>query len=285
MGKNIKKTENSSAGKKRNNNYKAFCPDFSENLIVIAGPCIIESMDICMRIADKLSELSRLPGVNLIFKASYDKANRTSRGSFRGPGLTRGLKILEKVGKVSGLPLCTDIHESYQAQEVAQVVDVIQIPALLSRQTDLLVSAGKTGKIVNIKKGQFMAPADMFFAIEKAGKNCWITERGTFFGYNRLVVDFAAVPALLSFGKPVIFDATHSVQLPGAGKGRSAGNRNLALPLAKAALAVGVDGLFFEVHPDPDHALCDGPNSLQLDMFARELPRLIELREFLKRNG
>jgi 2-dehydro-3-deoxyphosphooctonate aldolase (KDO 8-P synthase) len=171
----------------------------------------------------------------------------------------------------------TDIHEPSHAREVAGVADVLQIPALLCRQTDLLAAAGRTGKWVNIKKGQFMAPEDMAFAIKKTGKKVWVTERGTVFGYKRLVVDFTAIPVMKKFGVPVVFDATHSVQTPGGGNGTSSGNRDCAIPLAKAAAAVGADGLFFEVHPDPDRALCDGPNSLPIKMFERELPKLIEL--------
>jgi 2-dehydro-3-deoxyphosphooctonate aldolase (KDO 8-P synthase) len=246
-------------------------------LFFIAGPCVIESEELCLRIADRLAALAEKHDLDLVFKASYDKANRLSASSFRGPGREAGLRILETIRTRTGLPVLTDIHESAQAAEVAQVVDVIQIPALLARQTDLLSAAGKTGKWVNIKKGQFMAPEDMEFAMQKAGERVWITERGTFFGYKRLVVDFAGIPILRSFGAPVVFDATHSVQLPGGGSGVSSGNRDLALPLSRAALAMGVDGLFFEVHPDPDHALCDGPNSLRLEEFEKAVPGLMEL--------
>ena len=246
-------------------------------LFFIAGPCVIETKEICLTIASKLATLAEKYSVNIIFKASYDKANRTSRTSYRGPGRDEGLSILDLVRKESGLPLLTDIHESIQATEAAEVVDVLQIPAFLCRQTDLLSCAAATGKLVNVKKGQFLAPEDMRYSIEKVGDNSWVTERGTFFGYNRLVVDFAGIPVLKSFGRPVIFDATHSVQSPGGGKGCSSGNRDLALPLAKAALALGVDGLFFEIHPEPENALCDGPNSLRLSDFERQLPYLIEL--------
>ena len=207
---------------------KSWVPRFSDGLLFIAGPCVIESLDSCLRIAERLIKLSRRQDVDIIFKASYDKANRTSRDAFRGPGLQKGLRILEKVRKATGLPLCTDIHEANQAGGTAQVVDIIQIPALLCRQTDLLIAAGRTGKIVNIKKGQFLSPAEMAYTIKKTGNNCWITERGTSFGYNRLVVDFAGIPMLKSLGRPVIFDATHSVQLPGGGKECSSGNRELA---------------------------------------------------------
>lgn len=252
-----------------------------DKLFFIAGPCVIESREIVFTIAERCAELAKRNDVTIIFKASYDKANRTSLSSYRGPGPQEGLRILEDAGNKTGLPLLTDIHESSQAAVAAEVVDILQIPALLCRQTDLLVAAAATGKTVNIKKGQYLSPAEMEHPIKKAGNNCWVTERGTFFGYNRLVVDFAGIATLQSFGKPVIFDATHSVQQPGAGEGCSAGNRDLALPLAKAALAMGVNGLFFEVHPDPDHALCDGPNSLRLSDFEEALPHLIALHRFL----
>lgn len=252
---------------------------YPSNLFIIAGPCVIESAETCLLVAEKCAELSLQHSIDIIFKASYDKANRTSIAAFRGPGSQEGLAILERVKSETGLALLTDIHEASQAAEAAAVVDIIQIPALLCRQTDLLTAAAQTGKIVNIKKGQFLSPQDMAYPIKKAGEHVWITERGTFFGYNRLVVDFAGITTLTSFGKPVIFDATHSVQSPGGGKGCSSGNRALALPLAKAALAMGVNGLFFEMHPDPDNALCDGPNSLFLSDFEQTLPQLIELWE------
>jgi 2-dehydro-3-deoxyphosphooctonate aldolase (KDO 8-P synthase) len=256
-----------------------------ERLFFIAGPCVIESEELCCKVAERLAALRTRYDLDLVFKASYDKANRLSASSFRGPGREGGLKILEKIRKEFGLPVLTDIHETAQAAEVADVVDVIQIPALLSRQTDLLVAAGKTGRWVNIKKGQFMAPEDMEFAMKKAGEKVWLTERGTFFGYKRLVVDFAGIPIMRRFGAPVIFDATHSVQLPGGGGGVSGGNRDLALPLARAAIAMGADGLFFEVHPDPDHALCDGPNSLRLEDFEREAPRMVAMFERVRDEG
>ncbi|MBN1130006.1 MAG: 3-deoxy-8-phosphooctulonate synthase [Chitinispirillaceae bacterium] len=251
-------------------------------LFFIAGPCVIETGSLCKKIADRLAALSAKHRVDIIFKASYDKANRLSGSSYRGPGKQEGLRILEKIKQESGLPILTDIHESFQAREAAQVADILQIPALLCRQTDLIVAAAKTGAWVNIKKGQFMAPEDMQFAVQKAGKKVMLTERGTCFGYKRLVVDFTGIPVMKSFGVPVVFDATHSVQLPGGGKGVSGGNRTLALPLAKAALAMGVDGLFFEVHPDPEKARCDGPNSLQIKEFERAVPGLIELFDTLR---
>jgi len=259
--------------------------EYPERLFFIAGPCVIESETLCCEVAQRLADLRTKYDLDIVFKASYDKANRLSASSFRGPGRESGLKILEKVRKQFGLPVLTDIHETSQAAEVAEIVDVIQIPALLSRQTDLLAAAGKTGKWVNIKKGQCMAPEDMEFAMQKAGEKVWLTERGTFFGYKRLVVDFAGIPIMKRFGAPVIFDATHSVQLPGGGNGVSSGNRDLALPLARAALAMEVNGLFFEVHPDPDRALCDGPNSLRLDVFERAAPRLAKMFEMIRRAG
>jgi 2-dehydro-3-deoxyphosphooctonate aldolase (KDO 8-P synthase) len=247
------------------------------NLFIIAGPCVIESKDLCLTIASRLAKLSSQLKIDIIFKSSFDKANRTSGSSFRGPGKEEGLGILDEVRKETGLAVLTDIHESADAKETAGVVDILQIPAFLCRQTDLLQSARDTGCVVNVKKGQFMAPHDMKYSVEKAGPKSWITERGTFFGYNRLVVDFAGIPVLKSFGRPVIFDATHSVQNPGGGDGCSSGNRALALPLAKAALSMGVDGLFFETHTDPDKALCDGPNSLDIRELEKNLPFLIEL--------
>lgn len=246
-------------------------------LFFIAGPCVIESESLCIKVAHRLAALSEKHRVTIVFKASYDKANRLSNSSFRGPGPQEGLCILERVKKTSGLPILTDIHESCQAAEAAQVADIIQIPALLCRQTDLIAAAAKTGTWVNIKKGQFMAPEDMRFAVEKAGKKVLLTERGSCFGYKRLVVDFTGIPVMKRFGAPVIFDATHSVQVPGGGKGVSGGNRDLAIPLAKAAVAMGVDGLFFETHPDPDNARCDGPNSIYLKEFEKAAPRLIDL--------
>jgi 2-dehydro-3-deoxyphosphooctonate aldolase (KDO 8-P synthase) len=230
-----------------------------------------------MKVGEFVKRLAATHGVEIVFKASYDKANRTSGSSFRGPGSEEGLRILAKVKHECGIRVLTDIHEPSQAAAAAQAVDILQIPAFLCRQTDLLAAAGATGRIVNVKKGQFMAPLDMKYAIDKVGGPVWLTERGTFFGYNRLVVDFAGVVAMRTLGVPVIFDATHSVQSPGGGIGRSSGNRELAVPLARAAAAVGVDGLFFEIHPEPDKALCDADNCISLDTFERLLPCLIEL--------
>ena len=255
--------------------------ELPSGLFVIAGPCVIESELLCLGIADKLAMVSGRCGVTVVFKASYDKANRLSGGSYRGMGIEDGLRVLDRVKRESGLPVLTDIHEPGQADEVTGVVDIIQIPALLCRQTDLIAAAAKTGKWVNIKKGQFMAPGDMRYAVGKGGDKVMLTERGSCFGYNRLVVDFTGIPVMKQFSVPVVFDATHSIQTPGGGCGVSGGNRGAALPLARAAIAMGVDGLFFEVHPDPDNALCDGPNSLRLDDFEKELPKLVELYQFL----
>ncbi|MCP3677845.1 MAG: 3-deoxy-8-phosphooctulonate synthase [Deltaproteobacteria bacterium] len=242
--------------------------------ILIAGPCVIEDEAATMAIAGRLKAMAEDACVPLIFKASYDKANRTSIRSFRGPGLERGLAILARVKEEYNLPLLTDVHTTEDVAAVARVVDVIQIPAFLSRQTDLLVEtareAAKAGSVVNIKKGQFLAPWDMKPLVEKARSagdgNILLTERGATFGYNNLVVDFRSIPVMRETGCPVIFDATHSVQLPGGRGDSSGGERDMAPCLARAAVAVGVDGLFLEVHPDPDKALSDGANSLSLDM-------------------
>jgi 2-dehydro-3-deoxyphosphooctonate aldolase (KDO 8-P synthase) len=253
------------------------------SLFIIAGPCVVESERLCLTVADRLASLAKKHRLPIVFKASYDKANRTSQASFRGLGKDEGLRVLEMVGRKSGLPVLTDIHVPDDARDAAAVADVLQVPAFLCRQTDLLIAAAKTGKIVNVKKGQFMAPHDMKYSLEKAGKRTWLTERGTFFGYNRLVVDFASAPVLKGLGRPIVFDATHSVQMPGGGGGASSGDRAMAIPLARAALGVGFDGLFFEVHPNPDKALCDGPNSISLNDFAHALPKLIELHKSISR--
>ena len=253
-----------------------------QSLFLIAGPCVIESEQLCLSVAENLAQLSQKHQVTIIFKSSYDKANRTSLSSFRGPGREEGLKTLQKVKDRTGLPVLTDIHTPDDAELAAAVVDIIQIPAFLCRQTDLLLKAKATGKYVNIKKGQFMAPQDMRYAIEKAGDKCLLTERGTFFGYNRLVVDFGAVHTMKQFGVPIVFDATHSVQNPGGGDGYSSGNREMIIPLAFAAICQNINGLFSEVHPEPDNALCDGDNSISLSDFEKNLPRFIELFEKIK---
>jgi len=253
-------------------------------LVVIAGPCAIESADHALKLADALARAVCEVGLPLIYKSSFDKANRLSLGSYRGPGLEEGLEILAEVKRKVGLPVLSDIHVPEQAASAACVLDAIQIPALLCRQTDLVLAAAETGKPVVIKKGQFMAPADMASIVEKArsggAAGVALVERGTTFGYNNLVVDFRSLPIMRDIA-PVIFDATHSVQLPGAGGGRSGGQRGFAAPLARAAVAVGVDGVFFEVHDDPEAAPCDGPNMLSLKEFGNVLSELVAVREAL----
>ncbi len=236
--------------------------------VFIAGPCVLESETLAFTVAEVLADIgARLPAA-VVFKGSFDKANRSARASYRGPGLDEGLRILGEVKRRFGLPVTTDIHDPSQARAAAGVVDLLQVPAFLCRQTDLLVAAGETGLPVNIKKGQFMAPWDMANAVEKVAatgnRNVLVTERGTTFGYNNLVVDFRGLPAIRETICPVVFDATHSVQLPGGAGHASSGDRRFVAPLARAAVAAGVDGVFVEVHPDPDRALSDGPNSLRL---------------------
>ncbi|MCX7965367.1 MAG: 3-deoxy-8-phosphooctulonate synthase [Syntrophorhabdaceae bacterium] len=237
--------------------------------VFISGPCVIETEYITMKIAEMLVKITGEMGIPYIFKSSYDKANRTSISSYRGPGIIEGLKILKKIKETFGCPVLTDVHSSNEAAIAADVVDVLQVPALLSRQTDLLTACGATGKAVNIKKGQFMSPYDIKYAIDKVkstgNEKIIITERGTCFGYNNLVNDFRAIPIMKGFGYPVIFDATHSVQRPTQHSTRSGGEREFVLPLAKAAIAVGADGIFMEVHIDPAQALCDGDNSVSID--------------------
>lgn len=237
-------------------------------LTILAGPCVIETQEILEKTAEKLKKITQKLDINFVFKASFDKANRSSLGSYRGPGIEKGLEMLAKIKKNFDVPIVTDIHSEAEAHIAGEVADIIQIPAFLCRQTDLLVAAAKTGKIVNIKKGQFLAPEQMESLIKKVensgNSNITITERGTTFGYNNLVSDFRAIPIMQEFGYPVIFDATHSVQLPGAMGECSGGDRRFVPVLAKSAVAAGVNGLFFEVHPNPDEALCDGPNMLAL---------------------
>ena len=258
--------------------YQEIVSQSKEALFFLAGPCVIESEEISLKVAFELAKLKEKLGCTVVFKSSFDKANRTSLSAFRGPGLEKGLKILEKVKKESGLPIVTDVHLPSEVIAVSEVADILQIPAFLCRQTDLLVAASKSGRVVNVKKGQFMAPNDMRYAVDKAGERVLLTERGTFFGYNRLVVDYAGFRDLKNIGQPVIFDATHSVQIPGGGGSCSTGNRELALPLAKAAVCQGVDGLFFEIHPNPDKALCDGANSISLENFIKAAPKLVNLK-------
>ncbi len=248
-------------------------------LALIAGPCVMEPGGLTLRIATRLAEVCGKRGIPLIFKASFDKANRTSGSSFRGPGVDEGLRTFEKVKAETGLPVTTDIHETIQAAPIAEVVDLLQIPAFLARQTDLLEAAAATGRPVNVKKGQFLAPWDMQHVVRKlnaaGASGVLLTERGTTFGYGRLVNDFRAIPQMKETGAPVVFDATHSVQLPGGGPegAASSGQREMIPTLARAAVAAGCDALFLEVHPDPDQALSDGPNSLRLD----DLPALLDL--------
>ena len=238
---------------------------------LIAGPCVLESRDLAVATAAALAEMAGRVGLPLVFKSSFDKANRTSIASFRGPGLEEGLRWLEDAGRASGLPVLTDIHLPGQAAAVAEVCAVLQVPAFLCRQTDLLVAAARTGRLVNVKKGQFLAHWDMAQVTGKLAEAAapgrpltWLTERGASFGYNNLVVDFRSIPILKKLGHPVVFDATHSVQLPGGLGGASGGQREFVPGLARAAVAMGASGVFMEVHPDPDHALCDGPNSWPL---------------------
>ncbi len=256
-----------------------------DQLVLIAGPCVIESAESCLSHAERISEIARKAGFPYVFKSSFDKANRTSIKSFRGPGLEEGLRILERVKRETGAAVLTDIHEPAQARPAAEVADVVQIPALLSRQTDLVVAAAQTKAAVNLKKGQFLAPWDMRSVVGKAeaagSRRIILTERGASFGYNNLVTDPRALVIMRGFGYPVVFDATHSAQLPGAGPGgeRSGGQREFVAPLARAAAAVGIDGVFMEVHEDPDHALSDGPNSYPLALLAALLGDLRRIHE------
>ena len=251
-------------------------------LLLIAGPCVIESEELSLSIAHRLREITAKLPVQLVFKASFDKANRTSAAAFRGHGLQAGLDVLRRVKEATGLPVTTDIHESHQAAPAAEVCDLLQIPAFLCRQTDLLVAAAKTGRAVNVKKAQFLAPSDMRHVVDKLAKsgceNILLCERGTFFGYGRLVNDMRAIPEMQALGVPVVFDATHSVQEPGGLGAATGGNRAMVEPLARAAAAVGIDGLFCETHPDPDKSPSDGPNMVPLDQFGRFLERVLRIR-------
>lgn len=249
--------------------------------MIIAGPCVIESQENAMIIAKELKNIAKKLDLDIYFKASFDKANRTSINSFRGPGIDKGLHILKKVKDAYDLKIVTDIHEPWQAQQAAEVADMIQIPAFLCRQTDLLVAAAKTKKIINVKKGQFMAPWDMKNVAEKIEKSgnrqIMLCERGTSFGYNSLVVDMTGIIEMKKLGYPVVMDATHSVQKPGGKGNMSGGNREYVEPLAKAAIAVGADSLFFEVHPEPEQALSDGPNMVKLSEFEDMLRRILRI--------
>jgi 2-dehydro-3-deoxyphosphooctonate aldolase (KDO 8-P synthase) len=253
-----------------------------EPLLLIAGPCVIETEDLTLSIARRLQQIVEGKAVRLVFKASFDKANRTSATAFRGHGLEAGLSVLRRVKEKTGLPVVTDIHESDQAAPAAEVCDLLQIPAFLCRQTDLLVAAARTGRAVHVKKAQFLAPADMRHVVDKlasAGcENIILCERGTFFGYGRLVNDMRAIPQMQALGAPVVFDATHSVQEPGGLGSATGGNRAMVEPLARAAAAVGIDGLFCETHPDPDRSPSDGPNMVPLDQFERFLDQVLRIR-------
>jgi len=252
----------------------------TNRLTLIAGPCVIESERLCLQVAARMKETCKRLGVFYIFKASFDKANRTSSGSFRGLGADEGLRILGTVRRNISVPILTDVHTEAQASAAAEVVDILQIPAFLCRQTDLVQAAAHTGKILNLKKGQFLSPQEMGQVVDKAksagAKRIFVTERGTTFGYNNLVSDMRAIPLMKRFGFPVIFDATHSVQLPGGGGDKSSGQREFAPVLARCALAAGANGLFVETHPQPDRALSDGPNMIPLEQMPARL------REWLK---
>jgi len=250
-----------------------------DRMVLFAGPCAAESYDICMETGTQVKKICEELGVDYVFKASFDKANRTSSGSYRGPSVDMGLEILSMVRKDLKVPVVTDVHESQQCAEVAAVVDVLQIPAFLCRQTDLLVAAAQTGKPVKVKKGQFMAPEDMRYALDKVrgegNKNVFLTERGTSFGYHNLVVDMRSLPIMRQYA-PVVFDVTHSIQRPGGLGGKSGGDRQFAPYLAKAAAAVGVDGFFIETHPQPEKALSDGPNMVPLGEMKGFLKRIVD---------
>jgi 2-dehydro-3-deoxyphosphooctonate aldolase (KDO 8-P synthase) len=253
--------------------------------LFILGPCVIESRDLTLRIAETLAALAKRLSLQVVFKASFDKANRSSGKSFRGPGLEEGMKVLAEVRATTGLPVLTDIHETAQCGPVGKVCDILQIPAFLARQTDLLFAAGQTGKTVNVKKGQFMAPWDMKNVVSKldevGNQRVLLTERGSSFGYNTLVADMRSIPWMQSLGRPVIFDATHSVQKPGGAGDRSGGDRDMVPVLARAAVAAGCDGLFMETHPNPDQALSDGPNMVPLGELPTLIETLLRLREAL----
>jgi 2-dehydro-3-deoxyphosphooctonate aldolase (KDO 8-P synthase) len=254
-----------------------------KRLSLIAGPCVVEEAKLCRRIASFLSKTCGELGITFVFKASYDKANRSSSKSFRGPGLEKGLEILGRIREELGVPVLTDVHTVEEVGAAASHVDILQIPALLCRQTDLVQAAARSGKIVNLKKGQFLAPLDMQNVVGKAvaagNKRLLVTERGTTFGYNNLVADMRSIPIMDQFGYPVIFDATHSVQLPGGGGDKSSGQREFAPVLARAAVAAGADGVFIETHPDPDRALSDGPNMIPLVELPAVLRTLLRIRE------
>ncbi|MCK4837582.1 MAG: 3-deoxy-8-phosphooctulonate synthase [Desulfobulbaceae bacterium] len=249
--------------------------------LLIAGPCVLESEEMAMEVAGTLKEICGRLGMSYVFKTSFDKANRTSLDSYRGPGIDKGLEIMARVRETIGVPIISDIHEVDQVEQAAAVLDILQIPAFLCRQTDLLVAAGQSGKPISLKKGQFLSPWDMKHAVSKikwsGNRNLLLTERGAMLGYNNLVVDMRAFPVMRSMGCPVIYDATHSVQLPGGAGGSSGGQREFIPFLARAAVAAGIDGIFMEVHPDPENSLCDGPNSWPLDEIEPLLESLLAI--------
>ena len=259
------------------------------SLLLIAGPCVIEGEAHALLLARAIADIASRAGVPCVFKASYDKANRTSIRSFRGPGLEEGLKVLRRVRDEVGMPVLTDIHEPAHAEPAAAVADVLQIPAFLCRQTDLLVAAARTGRVVNIKKGQFLAPADIRHAIakvtESGNERVLVTERGVAFGYHDLVVDMRAFPIMRRFGYPVIYDVTHSLQLPGAGDGVTAGQAQFIEPMAAAGVAAGVDGIFLEVHERPEHARSDAQNALRLDLLEPLLHRLLRIHDIAREHA
>ena len=254
-----------------------------EPLLVIAGPCVLELEPLALMIAERLKSMAERLGFSLVFKASFDKANRTSIDAYRGPGLEAGLRILSRVKEATGLPVTTDIHEPQQAAAAGEVCDLLQIPAFLARQTDLLAAAARTGRAVHVKKGQFLAPWDMKHVVGKLAasgcENILLCERGTFFGYGRLVNDMRAIPQMQALGVPVVFDATHSVQEPGGLGSATGGNREMVEPLARAAAALGIAGLFLETHPDPDASPSDGPNMVPLDKLEPLLRRILAIRQ------
>ncbi len=254
----------------------------SGRLSLIGGPCAIESERLCLQVATALKKTCQRLGINYVFKASYDKANRTSNESFRGPGIGAGLAVLARVRSEIGVPVLTDVHTEEQVAAAAQVADILQIPAFLCRQTDLIEAAARTGKIVNVKKGQFLSPQEMGQVVKKAetagGRRILVTERGTTFGYNNLVADMRSIPIMRRFGYPVIFDATHSVQLPGGGGDKSSGQREFAPVLARCAVAAGANGVFIETHPQPDRALSDGPNMIPLAEMPELLAELVRVK-------
>lgn len=254
-------------------------------LLLIAGPCVLESEDLARNVAREMRDIAARLEIPFVFKSSFDKANRTSLDSFRGPGLRKGLEILGRIREELDIPVTSDVHDVSQIEDASDVLDILQIPAFLCRQTDLLVAAARTGRAVSLKKGQFLSPWDMEHAVEKirnsGGQRLLLMERGSMMGYNNLVVDMRSFPVMSSFGCPVIYDVTHSIQLPGGAGGSSGGQREFISPLARAAVAAGIDGIFMEVHPDPDKALCDGPNSLPLDQVEPLMKKLVMLHKLV----